>query len=45
MTSADQSIEASREHLAKEFAALNRHSDSARLVWRDKVCDRFDKYF
>jgi len=41
MTSADQFIEASRKRLAKEFAALNRHWNTARLVWRDEVCDRF----
>ena len=45
MTSAEQSIEASRERLEREFSALTRQWDSTRLVWRDEVCNRFDKDF
>lgn len=45
MTSAGQSIEASWERLEQELAVLTRQWDSTRLVWRDEVCDRFEKDF
>lgn len=45
MISTGESIEAFRKRLEQEVTALQREWDSAGLVWRDEVCDRFDRDF